>query len=601
MRAPARREDERGVAAVLVAVFMAATLFGLAALAVDVARLQLEGQKLQKAADAAATAGVTWMPQDLPNATTTARELAARNGYDGTGSSSIAVAPGQQPGQLEVTVSNRVPNLFGKLFGYADGKVTRHAVADYTGPQPMGSPCNTMGNEPDDNSSGTGSRLVVSAGATCSRNPQFWVNMFGPDISKGDGDEYATRRCSTYEVDCTAARVNSSFDPQGYFFMVRVGSDAVGQPVTVQVYDPAFVNTGDHCQNAPTTTTLADNNVFPTTSNDNDPNAWNPFTTRKGLDRYAKSANAYCSGDNYNGTLTPTTTSFGLRRPTSDANPLNGVPEPTRGCTRQFPGYASPTVSSLLQYKLARSGSTTTANAGYKPLLAAVFHQWVTLCTFTPSAAGDYYLQVRTNVALQGAATTADNGSYVPSTNATARMYTQVGDDADVHGNGSNRFAVRAYGATNTVSAAVTVASWGKMPIFANADTASSEFNLIRVLPGAAGKTLIFKFFDIGDAATGGTMAVLAPNEATGDPIRNCSGSGYRTVALASCSISGIDGSWNGKSETISVPIPTTYGCAYERSGGCWFRVRVSFGTGQVQDTTTWTASVEGDPVRLIE
>jgi hypothetical protein len=141
------------------------------------------------------------------------------------------------------------------------------------------------------------------------------------------------------------------------------------------------------------------------------------------------------------------------------------------------------------------------------------------------------------------------------------------------------------------------------MPIFANADTASPVFNLIRVLPGAAGKSLVFKFFDVGDAASSGTLTVLRPTEATGDNIKNCLASGFKTATLSSCSLSGISSGsgWNGQSESIVVPIPANYSCNYNSSGGCWFRVQVNFGTGSVTDATTWTASVSGDPVRLLE
>jgi hypothetical protein len=50
------------------------------------------------------------------------------------------------------------------------------------------------------------------------------------------------------------------------------------------------------------------------------------------------------------------------------------------------------------------------------------------------------------------------------------------------------------------------------------------------------------------------------------------------------------------------VPIPSTYTCHFNGTGGCWFRLNVTFGGGaDVNDTTTWTAYVSGDPVRLIE
>jgi len=600
---PAGR-DERGAAAVLVAVFISCCLFALAAITVDIARIQLEAQRVQKAADAAATAGVTWMPQDLTQATTTARRVSGVNGYPNSGGSTVTVETAARPSQLKVTVTSRIPNLFGTFLGIDNATVVRHAVADYTGPQPMGSPCNTMGNEPDGDTTdpGGGSKLVVAPAANCPRSPQFWLNMNGPDIFKESGDQYSVRTCKGGEDQCDAAKKNKDFLPpaagrSGYFYLVRVGAAAVNQLVTLEIYDPAFVNTNDVCGAGPTGT-------WPTTSNDDNPNSWNPYTTVRGLERYAKSAGKFCPGDNLiNGTV-PTVTSFGLRNPTSDSNPLNGTPNPTLGCTRQYPGYPTPDAGQLQKYKLGKTSTTVPNDTGttkYVDDLARVFHQWVKFCSFTPTHAGDYYLQVRTNVAMGGAIN--DEGSYRPINNAASAMYTQTGDDLGVTGHGSNRFALRAYGASSTVSAAVSVSSWGRMPIYANADTASSEFNLIRVLPGAAGKTLLFQFFDVGDAATNGTMAVVRPPDATGDAISNCTGTGYKKIALPSCSISGINSAngWNAKLQGILVPIPTNYSCDYSKAGGCWFRVNVSFGAGSVSDTTTWTADIIGNPVRLIE
>ena len=126
------------------------------------------------------------------------------------------------------------------------------------------------------------------------------------------------------------------------------------------------------------------------------------------------------------------------------------------------------------------------------------------------------------------------------------------------------------------------------------------------MLPGAASKSIIFKFFDIGDASAlpGATMTVLRPTDATGTNISNCTGAGKFTGTLPSCSISGIHTSngWNGQSQTIVVPVPANYNCNYASPGGCWFRVQVTFAGGSgVTDATTWTASIAGDPVRLIE
>ena len=60
-----RRRDERGYAAILVAAFAASLLAPLCAISVDVSRWYVEVQRVQNAADAAATAGVTFLPDDF--------------------------------------------------------------------------------------------------------------------------------------------------------------------------------------------------------------------------------------------------------------------------------------------------------------------------------------------------------------------------------------------------------------------------------------------------------------------------------------------------------------------------------------------------------
>lgn len=576
----ARADDERGVAAILVTLFISALLFGLCAITVDVARWYAEAQQVQKAADVAASAGVIYMPQDIAQATTTARDVASRNGYPNSGDSSVVVTPGTQPSQLDVAVSSTIPNIFGRLLGLEDTTITRHAVADYTGPQPMGSPCNTFGNEPlgTANAGPAGSQLSNPDGADCSPTPQFWMNVNGPDVPKGNGDQYSVRTCED-KLDtsgCTGT-VNDEFDPEGYFYLVRVQQPAVGRSVTVQLYDPAFVATEDHCYNAPTET-IGSNN-------------WNDYANTDATKRYKRTGstenpNEFCSGDNMaNSNVAATTTSFGLRAATDTQNPRTAPP--IAGCTQQYPGYTTSQVKAATLQK---------GNRSYSNALARVFHQWVTLCSFVPDHAGDYYLQVRTNVAL-GGTVSASTGSYQPTGDLSGfAMYTQKGDDTAVRGGGSNRFAVRAFGGP---AGALSVAALGKMSIYANSTAASTTFNLIRILPAAAGQTLVFKFFDIGDAEQTASLTIL-PAAESAVSLTNCQANGYQTLSLPSCSIN-IGSTWNRKGETVAVPIPSSYTCNYTSAGGCWFRLKVNFPGGKVQDTTTWTAYVSGDPVRLIE
>lgn len=589
--------NEVGATAVVVAMFFAFLALPMSAVGVDLARLYVELQRVQAAADAAATAGVTYMPDDFAAARARAIEIAGDNGYPNSGSTSVTVSVGDRPTQLRVTVSSTVENAFAKTFGVNTSTMSRSALADFNGPVPMGSPCNSFGNEaPGSSSSGpTGTVIKVPAPATCPAIPQFWGAIAGPDVDKNQGAQFETRYCGGGEDSCSSGK-NTEFDPKGFFYLVRVGASGVGQTVQLQVYDPAYVSTGSRCTNEPYNS--PGSTTSPPSGWNND---WNPRVTdarqrywRTGTSwgGYADTSrpNVFCTGDDpnsslYSGSENAGVTSFALRRPVDTLVPWQGAPEP--GCARQYPGYNANQVS----LEALRS-----SDGDYNANMAAVFHQWVNLCTFTPTQAGDYYLQVRNNVSLGG---TADgNGGYA----GNSRVYTQMDDDLTVRGTGTNNFGLRAV--TSAPAGGISVAAYEKMRIFANSDSASTEFNLVRVPPAAASKSLVISFFDVGEGASSGSVKVLKPVDSINLPtnIAGCTGAGVRNGALSNCEITSITpSSFNGKYQEIRVPIPSTYSCTVASAGGCWFRIRVSFGSGQVTDATTWTARIVGEPVRLIE
>jgi Flp pilus assembly protein TadG len=592
-----RRRDELGATAVVVAMFFSFIALPLGAVGVDVARLYVELQRVQAAADAAATAGVTFMPDDFASARARAIEIAEDNGYPNSGTSSVVVTVGEKPTQLKVTVSSRVNNAFARTFGVPTSTMSRSAVADFNGPAPMGSPCNAFGNEaPGSSSNGpTGTAIKVPAPAICPAVPQFWGAIAGPDVDKNQGAQFETRYCGGGEDNCSGG-ANNDFDPKGFFYLVRVAASGVGQTVRLQVYDPAYVTTGSRCTNEPTS------NPGSTTSPPSGwGGTWNPRAT-DARQRYWRTGtswggysdtskpNIFCTGDDpnsslYSGTENAGVTSFALRRPVDTLVPWQGAPEP--GCVRQYPGYNANQVS---------LEALKSDDSDYNANLAAVFHQWVDLCTFTPTQAGDYYLQVRNNVALGG--TPDGNGGYA----GNGTVYTQMTDNTAVRGTGTNNFGLRAV--TSAPAGGISVAAYEKMRIFANSDSATTEFNLVRVPPAAANKSLVISFFDVGEGSSSGSVQVLKPTDSVNLPtyLQNCTASGVTNGSLTDCRITGITPSgYNGKYQEIRVPIPSTYSCTVSSQGGCWFRVRVSFGTGQVTDATTWTARIVGEPVRLIE
>jgi Flp pilus assembly protein TadG len=595
-----RPGDERGYAALLVANLFPVVFVALAAIAVDTARWFVEVQRVQNAADAASLAGVTYMPQDLTNATAMAKTVSGRNGFtDGAGGVTVLAEQGGRPSQLKVTVTSTVKNIFGSLIGVPSTTISRSSTSDYTGPAPMGSPCNTFGNEP---SSGGGTSSVTPTGtvlpttgrfANCSSDPAFWATIEGPETDKNNGDRYSTRNCANAAYTGCSGGKNTEYNEQGYFWVVKVQPSAINRPVTVQLYDPAFTYTDRDCHLLPAASLLSDD--------------MNPYVKLDGKKRYgnddsvnSSTGSSFCTGDFYTATVHPMVTSFEMRQQTDTQDPMQGAS--ISGCVKQ---YTTGTGSGSGGVPVA--GDLLSSSTTYDDQLAQVFHNWTTLCTFTPTRDGDYYLHVRTNVSAGGSSSGNTNSNAPIIYSGNSAVTAKAGNST--YGEGDNSFGIRLVtspGYENLVS----VAGFDRMPIFANADAATSTINLIRVLPGAAGQYVSFSFFDVGDASSSGQVKVLPPTDATGSitttPFPNScralgGAAGASGTTLTNCTAPISNSTNNGMVETMSIPIPSDYTCNYSSNGGCWYRVQVSFPSGTVNDITTWDASIVGDPVRLIK
>jgi Flp pilus assembly protein TadG len=578
-RLRASRGSEAGAVAVLVAVLVPAFLM-FAALAVDVARWYVEGERLQKAADSAALAGVVYMPQDFDTAQSTALTMAADNGFAPRAGVTIVVQPGSKPSQLRVTIRSTVSNAFGAFAGFATTDIERTSVADYVGPAPMGSPCNTFGNQPAGAVGQVGSAIPGSpVNSKCVRNPTFWANIEGPLTTKVQGDQFMNRTCVGGESQCSGTQ-NDDFPTgvQGYFFLVDVKAGAGN--VDLQLYDPAWIYTGVDCSALPSS--WPSNNMNPYV---------NDARTRydDSNDVAGPGLPTFCTGDYAPGrsdTGVRVDTSFALRAASTPdtGDPTDSVVVP--GCIKQYKGATTAPGVSQLQ---SSSGS-------YVDELAQVFHRWTSLCTITEP--GRYYLQVRTNVAIPGVTT---NG-YIYSGNSN--VVTQTGDNTSMNGSGSNAFAIRAVAASDGTK--VAVSGYERMPTDINTGSVSgSVFNLIRVIPAAQGKALRFQFFDAADGtgSSGGTITVQRPADATGaimsgSGISGCVGSGVVNGSLTNCSVR-VNSSNNGRLQTITIPIPPDYSCNSASPGGCWFTVQINY--SQATDVMTWNARITGDPVRIVE
>jgi Flp pilus assembly protein TadG len=139
-----RPKTERSRGQILVLFVMAIFVFvGMVALVIDVSWFWVNSLRVQRAADAAALAGVVRLPSDAPGAYVLARAEAKKNGYDDA-SAAITITPLQDPlvtgRRLVVTVSAPVDMFFMRLFGFNQIMATRTARAEFVLPVPMGSP-----------------------------------------------------------------------------------------------------------------------------------------------------------------------------------------------------------------------------------------------------------------------------------------------------------------------------------------------------------------------------------------------------------------------------------------------------------------------------
>ena len=289
MRRSTSRGDERGYVIVTVALSMVVLLL-MAGMTVDVGGWYARGAQLQRAADAAALAGVVYMP-DLGAATSAADATATRDGFvNGQGSISVVVnGINNNPHQLQVTITDaNVPRYFSSII-FSNKTISKTSTSEYDPAVPMGSPKNTFG---------TGDLLPSPD------TENIWAQAAGYCYGRENGDLLSAAYDQVWSNNnwtCPGATANPDYDPNGYYYAVEVPPAAAGSPLHVDIYDPAFDcgspdqdNGGSNCPSSVTTTfkvlgpdsttfDLADNPVLQTTTfasgSTTYKNSWDPFWT----------------------------------------------------------------------------------------------------------------------------------------------------------------------------------------------------------------------------------------------------------------------------------------------------------------------------------
>jgi hypothetical protein len=231
--------DDRGQVIVVAALLMT-LLLAIVGIGVDISWFQFNLVRMQRAADAAALAGVVYLPGNSAGAFSAAYAEATKNGFT-NGVGGVTVVPRQDAinnRMLEVTIQGPVQTYFARLLGTSSVPGSRIARAEFVLPVPMGSPQDYFGvatlcRNSDAPSSCPAVTSATGSGTLASQG--FWGAVETRGASRSFGDAYSTY----YNPSPT---LNAGYDPNGYSYIVELPTGTAGG--AVWIFDPMFCATG---------------------------------------------------------------------------------------------------------------------------------------------------------------------------------------------------------------------------------------------------------------------------------------------------------------------------------------------------------------------
>lgn len=167
---------------------MLTVLVGAVMLGVDLAHLRAETERAQQAANAAALAGVVFLPNYVSQAEYRASEEAIKSGFATDATRGITVTPSLVPSynyRLRVSITEPVSSLFGRLLGPGAQRISVSATAEFLPPLQMGSPDYVLGMP-------VFPSYLTPADSAGHHAPQnFYLNQNGLYTYKEQGDPYS--------------------------------------------------------------------------------------------------------------------------------------------------------------------------------------------------------------------------------------------------------------------------------------------------------------------------------------------------------------------------------------------------------------------------
>ena len=332
----------------------------------------------------------------------------------------VTVAVGDLASQLKVTISSQDQEHLRRGHRYLEYDTSRAPPRRTTrGPRPWAAPATPSATSRTEVRPAARRRRPAPPRApapfpNCSRNPTFWGVLEGPETGKLQGDRYQTRGCEATGVDGCTGTTNDEYGPK---LSDHVDDERSATPsssrssrprsaptVKLQVYDPIMLNAGQTLREPAAVQQLRDAPATPTVGDEQ--RCQEPVQRRHGTRRRLRRRSAPVTATRATGRgprpKHAMTTSFVLRQQVDslDADGRAGAERHRRQPLHQavrLDSHARPTINA----NLFKSTGGSTYNAD----VARMFHNWVHLCTFTPTGPATTTCRSGPTCALGGSGT----------------------------------------------------------------------------------------------------------------------------------------------------------------------------------------------------
>jgi len=608
-----RPRAKRGQAIVLMALMLMFVLAGGVGLGVDALIGYVQSLAAERAAAAAALAGVVYMPNQFTsppvnNATEKALAIAKQNGFDTADvANAIGVDPERVPipgsnppayyaNKFQVTVTKRVQVYFMQLLGFNTYMVSRTAIATYLPPITLGQP---------------GGQIGASTSQLGTANNYYFMRTEGWGVDRQQGDAFTPNPAyefnaplnppSTDVHQISTAQGSEPADATlpnrgGYNYLITIPASGG----YIQIYNAAFAPDGgpdgasgahNNCDNVKPMVCSSGGSYYL-----HEQDSITDFT-----DKQLFSASRY--------TLFSVTNQF-IR--STDVKLTQ---------TTVYPVDATKWNLNPPQYKNVNTGATITQtyDAQGNPTNMSIYHNWIDVPTY--SGTNDNGL-----VSLNQY---GNPGSYLTGGMLVGGTYRLRVDNLDHDGtisSGSTNASHKAYAvrvldsSRNLCATGCSLGAWNDMSWYTPIATQTFKLPLFQLPPYYAGKTVTVDIWDPGDisgagnvyidiidpvtnaiatSATGVKIYDLGVQRSNAGTLISAPGNTQATVLATSNNTVYYNGHWLH----FEIPVASTWNPGNNPANWWWsLQYRTNLANGSVAiDTVTVAVGMKGNPAHLLQ